>query len=235
MIKLPLKTLFILILIIVQTIDSSAQSITYRRVNKEFYDNTPIHFGFSFGFPSIKLYNNQISIPKTGGIYKLSSPNNLGIQIGGTMTYILNDQWDLKSGLNVALYDRVLEYYDSTKLTSKFNPFYGVNPFTGIELPLLIKLKSKRRYNNSAYAYFGIKYSKAVSVKKSISKLDLRSNDLSIEYGIGFDQFFKYFKFSPEIRFSHGLFNQFKGTEPALGIEPPVLTNNSVGLVINFE
>ncbi|MFM1912413.1 MAG: hypothetical protein RIR51_251 [Bacteroidota bacterium] len=235
MIKLPLKTLLILILIIVHTIDSSAQSIRYKKIYKEFYSETPIHYGFSFGFPSIKLFNNQISLPTTGGIYKLSSPNNLGIQIGGTLTYILNQQWDIKSGLNVALYDRVLEYYDSTKVKTQFNPFYGVNPFTGIEIPLLFKLKSKRRYNNSAYAYFGIKYSKAVSVKKSISKLDLKSNDLSIEYGIGFDQFFQYFKFSPEIRFSHGLLNQFKGTDPALGIEPPVLTNNSVGLVLNFE
>lgn len=232
MIKLPLKSLFILTLIFVFTIDSRAQSIRYKKIYREFYNDTPIHYGFAFGFPSIKLFNNQISLPSKGGIYKLNSPNNLGLQIGGTLTYILNQQWDIKSGLNVALYDRVLEYYDSINVKTQFN---GVNPFTGLEIPLLIKLKSKRRYNNSAYAYFGMKYSKAVSVKKSISKLDLKSYDLSIEYGIGFDQFFQYFKLSPEIRFSHGLINQFIGTDPALGIETPRLTNNSVGLILNFE
>jgi hypothetical protein len=35
----------------------------------------------------------------------------------------------------------------------------------------------------------------------------LKGTDLALEMGLGFDLYFRYFKFSPEIRFSHGMMN----------------------------
>ena len=45
------------------------------------------------------------------------------------------------------------------------------------------------------------------------SKLSTGTMDFAIEYGIGFEQFFEFFKFAPELRFSHGLVNLYN---PAL-------------------
>jgi hypothetical protein len=35
--------------------------------------------------------------------------------------------------------------------------------------------------------------------------LSVASSDLAIEYGVGLDLFYPFFKFAPELRFSHGL------------------------------
>lgn len=211
-----------------------AQDIKYRRINKEFYDQSLIHFGFLFGFPSYNLFNNEIS-PNTKNPYILESPKRLGLQIGGTVTYTFNPHWDLKTGLNVALYDRTLNYYaDPTNPTMK--DISSSNAFTGIEIPIFVKFKSLRRYNNRAYMLAGLKYTKSVNLKKSSYTLDLKGYDFSLEYGIGFDQFFRFFKLSPELRFSQGFINIFNKTNPPLPIPiQPKLNSNSVALILNFE
>ena len=38
----------------------------------------------------------------------------------------------------------------------------------------------------------------------------LKGSDVALEMGMGFDLYFKFFKFSPEIRFSHGLMNLYQ-------------------------
>lgn len=236
--KLTLMKLFVILFIFGINQDSLAQKISYRRVNKEFYDNTDFHFGFLFGFNYFSLFNHQTTVPSAPFKPTLLASKNSkypsGLQIGGTVSYILSDLWEIKSGLNVALYERGLIYQD---VQSNGNKIELNSNFTGIELPLLFKLKSKRRFNNRAYIYAGMKWMNAVNLKKSSSEnLQLKGHDFTVEYGIGLDQFFRYFKFSPELRISQGLVNQYVGnTQSGVLINPNRLTSNSIALILNFE
>jgi hypothetical protein len=70
--------------------------------------------------------------------------------------------------------------------------------------------------------------------------LQLNSYDLTLEYGVGLDMFYPYFKFAPEIRYSRGLanlhqpyYNADAGTIYNNSLQK--LTTNTITLYLNFE
>jgi len=86
------------------------------------------------------------------------------------------------------------------------------------------------------YVMGGLKLGIEANVKKKSTALSANTADLSLEYGFGLEQYFQFFKFTPEIRFSHGLMNLY--------VPPSVagpygklndIRSHTVTLVINFE
>jgi len=107
------------------------------------------------------------------------------------------------------------------------------------ELPLMLKYKSERRGNVRMYIFGGIRYAVETNAvnRKNRTQFTTRNNDFSIEYGTGIEFFREYFKFSPELHFSHGIVNLINpvtavGTTIA-GIDK--LTTHTVTLYISFE
>ncbi len=45
---------------------------------------------------------------------------------------------------------------------------------------------------------------------KIFKNQSMRSNDLMLEYGMGLEFFREYFKVTPELHFSHGIFNMIR-------------------------
>nr|WP_185816896.1 porin family protein [Hymenobacter metallilatus] len=83
---------------------------------------------------------------------------------------------------------------------------------TQLDLPLLFKLKSERRRNSRVYIIGGIKPSFTIGGRKKETTqtlLEAGRSDVALEYGVGMDLFYPFFKFSPELRFSHGLTNLY--------------------------
>ena len=208
-----------------------AQQKKYVRVFHEFYDEKPLHFGFLFGFGSSN-YNLSTRTVLPKGTY-LYSPRNFGFQIGGLANYAINPHWELKSGVNIALYDRQLSLDADDDV-----PEVLTRESTWLEIPALIKYRSIRRKNHRVYMIGGLKFGIEANVKKKSSALTTNMADLSLEYGFGFEQFFQFFKFTPEIRFSHGLVNMYAA--PGTSGNPwyrdvNTLKTHTVSLIINFE
>lgn len=211
-----------------------AQGTVYKRIYQENYDAKPLHFGFLFGFNS-----TNFSLQSQAAGYGLVSPRNFGFQIGGTASYAIHKHFTVKSGLNVALYERKVQYF--------LNP--GQNPAeqnylresTWLELPLLVKFKSERRGNHRVFLVGGLKMGIEANQRRlrtlGSSLMDTKLMDLSLEYGFGLDKHFEFFNFSPEIRFSHGLFNAFNPSASTALINPyqPRIFSHSVSLILNFE
>ena len=88
------------------------------------------------------------------------------------------------------------------------------------------------------YMIAGIKPSVEVGSKKGEIQDDrLRSTtfDFSVEYGFGFDLYYPLFKFSPEVRFSHG-FSNLRNVDPntySKSIEK--MYTHTVTFYFNFE
>ncbi len=208
-----------------------AQQKKYVRVFHEYYDEKPLHFGFLFGFVSSD-FNVSTNTEFPGGTY-LYSPRNFGFQIGGLANYSLNPHWEVKSGVNIALYDRQLSLDAGSTV-----PEVLTRESTWLEIPALIKYRSIRRKNHRVYMIGGLKFGVEANVKKKSSALTTNTADLSLEYGFGLEQFFQFFKFTPEIRFSHGLVNMY--SDPGRAGSPWYknvnnLKTHTVSLIINFE
>ncbi|MET3129619.1 hypothetical protein ABID42_004745 [Arcicella rosea] len=208
--KVILSCLFFGICSVGTSIDANAQNYNYKRIYDEYYDDKLVHFGFLFGFGSSRFnvyHSSNFQAPGDTAI-TIVSPGNFSFQVGGLVNLKLNDRFDLKSGINIALYGRQLNYRFTN--SPDFPP--ELRESTWLEIPILLKYKSMRRGNSRMYVDAGVKIGLETNVRKNANntrKLDTRTSDLSLEYGIGFEQFFKYFKFTPELRFSHGLTNLF--------------------------
>jgi hypothetical protein len=109
---------------------------------------------------------------------------------------------------------------------------------TQLELPLLLKYQSNRRRNTRVYAIAGLKPSFAVTQRQNvpaINQLTINRSDLMLEYGVGLDLFYPYFKFGPELRFSHGLRNILVPQNNTYSNSLQSLRTNTVTLYLNIE
>jgi hypothetical protein len=252
-----LKKFIVLILLIAITNPLFAQKGKYKRTYHEYYDSRPLHFGFLFGLAG----SNYNYISTNNHLDEILSPKYFGFQIGGIVNYALNQHIELKSGINVALFERHINY--NTSVVTLTNPFNdkietkNLNFFresTWLEIPVVVKLRSLRRKNNRFFMVAGIKF----GVESNSREADNRPNspdpnsteynhtifakkaDLTLEYGLGFEHFFQFFKFSPEIRFSHGIFNMYQSPTTSDPVADKLrqitqLNTHTVSLILNFE
>ena len=109
---------------------------------------------------------------------------------------------------------------------------------TQIDFPLLFKLKSERRRNSRVYIIGGVKPSFTIGGRKKDGELTLLEagrSDFAIEYGVGMDLFYPFFKFSPELRFSHGLTNLYvPGNTDVYSRSLQSMKSNTVTLYLNI-
>jgi hypothetical protein len=109
---------------------------------------------------------------------------------------------------------------------------------TQLELPLLLKYQSDRRRNTRVYMIAGLKPSFTVTQRQNtpaINHLLVTGSDLLLEYGVGLDLFYPYFKFAPELRFSHGLRNILDPRNDTYSNSLQSLRTNTVTLYFNIE
>ncbi|GAB2968151.1 hypothetical protein GCM10027048_43730 [Hymenobacter coalescens] len=109
---------------------------------------------------------------------------------------------------------------------------------TQLDLPLLFKFKSERRRNTRVYMVGGVRPSFNVGNRKKDperSQLQVGGSDFAIEYGVGLDLFYPFFKFAPELRFSHGLTNLSQSANDVYSQSFQRIRSNTVTLYLTFE
>ncbi|NVO32046.1 type IX secretion/gliding motility protein PorT/SprT [Hymenobacter lapidiphilus] len=109
---------------------------------------------------------------------------------------------------------------------------------TQVDFPLLFKLKSQRRRNTRVYLVAGVKPSLNMGGRRKdpeVNLLQAADSDFAIEYGIGLDLFYPFFKFSPELRFSNGLKNLYvPSTNDVYSRSLQSMKSNTVTLYLNI-
>lgn len=222
----------VLLLGLCPLIPSQAQTMQYFRKNLEYYDDKPIHFGYLMGLPLTRfhfVHGDDFLTQDTTS--RITSPRTAGFRMGFVVNAYLNEHWDIRTTPTVALYDRVLEYEYAGGTKRK-----ELREATWFEIPLLLKYKSQRRKNSRMYMIGGVTLGLETNVRRRLQqgsdRLNAKSVDLSIDYGFGFEQFLAYTKFSPEIRFSHGIVNLNQNTA---GSSIRRLTSHTVSIYFMFE
>jgi hypothetical protein len=175
--------------------------------NESWYDEKPIHFGFSLGTNAMdfNITPSQLHL-KTDSLYPEVSHLYPGINIQIVTDLRPGKHADIRFLPGVSFGQRIIRYYKNQvlyngqqKLESSF-----------LEFPLLLKLKGDRLNNVRPYVVTGINYRYDLAAKKDFDEdkpvyIRIKKPDLYYEVGGGIDFYLPYFKFSVELKMSNGL------------------------------
>ena len=184
----------------------------YVQIHDEYYDTKPIHFGFMISHASTNflLGASPKNLSNVAPLLALnaSSPKTSGFQIGGTVNYAYDKHYEVRSGINIALYERQIQFNEITPTGANPTKSY-FRESTWLEVPVNLKYRSLRRKNHRIYMLGGFKFGIEANVKRTGEQIQAKTTDVSLEYGFGFEKFYKFFKFNPELKFSHGINNLY--------------------------
>lgn len=211
---------------------STAQCQYTSKTNLPHYDDKFIHYGFTLGLgtsrftPTLSKYYLGLDTASAIG------PNTTMATIGFVVNFRLDGFWDFRVLPTVAFYQRSVKYKFGNASSNQ------ITESTFIELPLLFKYKSQRRQNMRMFVVGGLKPGIEAGAKKKEKKdTELRTQniDLSIDYGFGFDIYYPFFVFSPELRFSHGLLNMLVKDPNPYSQSLNRVSTHSVTLYLHFN
>jgi len=175
--------------------------------NESWYDDKPLHFGFSLGFntmdfniiPSQQYY-------QTDSLYPEVSKLNPGINIQIITNMRVSDHLDVRFLPGVSFGQRVIRFYKSRVLVNEQQKLES----SFLEFPLMLKYKGDRMNNVRPYVIGGLSYSNDLAGKKEFDDakpiyLRIKRPDIYYELGAGLDFYLTYFKLSVELKMSNGL------------------------------
>jgi hypothetical protein len=205
------------------------------KINDPNYDKRRLHYGFLVGIHSAayKLRYSRKFLDSASTPMAINPRFTAGFSLGFIVSYSVGEYFDLRLLPSVGFYDYdlSLEYMDPAKnrITSASKTF--------VEFSALVKYRSVRRKNHRFYIVGGFKPGIEVTPKTDEyikDELDVENTNLSVEYGVGVDIYYPLFKFSPEIRFSHGLNDMIAiPNDVSRGIKK--LTTHSISINLIFQ
>jgi len=175
------------------------------------YDFKKIHFGFTLGINSLNFnINKNKNFLENDTLLSTLSEDQKGFNLGIVSNLRLGRYTDLRFIPTLVFGERILNY--------KFNETSNLNlndkriESTLIDFPISFKYKSERYNNFRTYVICGVKYSLDIASQSEIDDegqelVKLNNHDLMLEGGFGIDFYLQYFKFSPQIKISHGIIN----------------------------
>lgn len=206
------------------------------------YESRKLRWGFSLGLNTSwyqmehsTSYVERIQDPSQA--YSANVRNGIGFNVNFISTYRLASNFLVRFQPGVGYHSRLIDYKGNLSPTStEPKVVQQINTFSA-EVPLLVKYESLRRGNTQMYFVGGIKPSIVVGGQKNGNPdiLQVGDSDFSIEYGVGLDLFYPFFKFSPELRYSRGITNVHKPFDSIYNNSIQRLSTNTITLYLNFE
>ncbi len=210
--------------------------------NKPDYDFKTVHYGFYLALPLTKYnlehsqeYADQLSFSSHMTVNAKTTP---GFYTGLVLNVGLAEYLDARFVPGVGFYGRTIEYANVVQEGGERKDVNVTLSSTVVELPVLLKYKAKRRTNYRMYMVGGVKPGIDLSSRKTDqpgSELRTEKFDLALEYGVGLDIFYPFFKFAPEVRFSHGLLNQHIPDDNIYSSSLQRMTNHNISFILFFE
>lgn len=210
---------------------SAVAQVNYHELGKK-----TLYYGISLGMNAgdLNVKRKQIS-SLNDSIAFIDSKIGPGFNIGIIGNWQFSKYFDLRLIPSLVFTERNLIYTH----TNGFEEVKNV-PSIYISAPLLLRIKSEPIQDFRFYVVGGFRYDYDMASKKgnfiNPEEIKLERNDLSLEYGLGFQIFFPYFILAPEFKMSHSLFN-IKSSEQSQRNNDLVdrLLQRTFTILINFE
>ncbi len=210
-------------------------------MNLQNYDNRVIHFGFLLGVNladfRIKYNSNYFGVDT---VLTIQSKRESGFNLGIISDLRIGEYFNMRFVPTLSFSARTLQYVilENNVLVPRDKQVESVF----LDFPLLFKYKSERAGNFRAYLIGGGKYSMDMASQKDVNStlvkdilVKIDDTDFLVVFGIGFDLYLTYFKFSPEITYSFGLKNLLVQENNILTKPIDRLTSKIIQISFNFE
>lgn len=182
-----------------------------REQNRPNHDDWPYYFGLSISYNHSYLHpSKHPKFLQDDSVLVAEPGSSGGIALGLLGTLQLSPRFSLRA--NPQLIIGGAKYFSYTLgYPSAFEePVQKVTlPSTIVSFPFQVKFNSDRIGNFRTYLLGGVKYdidlSSNSSARNAEDMVKLKAADYGVEAGIGFNFYFPFVTFSPEIKFSNGL------------------------------
>ena len=203
-------------------------------LNNPIYDNQPYHFGFILGISNTQFqitYNDVFT--EQNSFDQIFSKYEPGFNVGIIMDLRLGNNLNLRLTPSFNFLDHKIYFIkNNTEIIEPKNT--GVSNF---ELPLYLKYRSDRINNGRVYILLGSNFILDLSNEENSSQtnLDFKQTNYTADIGFGIDMYFAYFKFSPEIKYSHGLRNMLNNQSNEISNQIKKLSTRAILVSLTFE
>jgi len=204
------------------------------RQNLPGHDLKPMHYGLflALNVSRFQLQHSPYYVNQQKDSLLVNPRFGPGFMGGFVINRRLTNFIDARFVPGVAFYSRSVEFdVNNQAITQEM-------PSIAMEFPLQFKFKSLRRGNVRMYFVGGVKGTTDFGNKKKgtvSNELEFSNQDVAVEYGVGLELFYPYFKFAPELRFSNGLINRYSGSQNPYSLSTQSLRSNTITLYFNFE
>jgi hypothetical protein len=205
-----LRSLFILIFIFCV---SAVYAQKPKVKNFPNYDDRPIHFGFTVGLNTMDYsvrpanYNER---PDTFGLIADVLNPQPGFHVQMVSSFKITEYITFRCLPGLSFGQRELNFNSRFGNTEKNHSMILESSY--IEVPCLIKYRSKRVNNYGAYLIGGVNFRYDIAANKEYPEsadvyMKVKPFDIAYEAGMGLDFYLPFFKFAVELKMSTGIFD----------------------------
>ena len=214
-----MKTLRIILAFLLLTAAGGLQARTFndKVLNRPYADMRKWHLGFSVGmYVSVIRFTHNGFITPEGQQWRLDQPGyQPGFCVNGLFDLRLNNYFSVRFTPGMYFGSRDVRMVDvDGDLTERQNL-----KSTFVVLPIELKYSAMRWRNARPYLVGGVMPAFDVGKKRS-DFLQLKSSDIYLTVGFGFDFYLPYFKLVPELKFCFGLSDVLVHDRPDLIDDP---------------
>lgn len=200
------KIVFLLAFFICSMAYGQKKPVTLHRLKS---DDSFLKYGFFLGYHQnyygIK-YSDAFASVDYDNLSSIVAQKNSGFNLGFMVNFRLADQITLRFvPVKIALYQQIVNYNMTDGTVDE-----QLIESTRIEPGIFVKYRSIRRDNLRMYVIAGASASVRSGKAEEFTttdRLEIRKGDIKLEIGVGLENYFEFFKFAPEIRYSRGLMN----------------------------
>ncbi len=201
--KIKILNTFILFIILNFSLFAQTQKILFQGN----YDYKKIHFGMALDFGAYNLYSDfNDNFFSNNNLLSVETKNDPCFGLSFLIPDLrINNNINYRHIITVKTIQRNIHYRfkDSQDIIQKVESWF-------LESGHYIKFRGDRINNSRIYIFSGPNFGIDMASEKDVKNQNifkLNRLNVSLEIGFGYDFYFEYFKFAPQIKYSYGLRN----------------------------
>ena len=205
----------IAVLLLIGFIVSNSAYSQYKEQNRPNHDQYPYYFGMSISYNHSYLHPSKHPTFLQNDSVLVAEPGSSGgIALGLLGTLQVSPRFSFRANPQLIIGGAKYFSYDLKYPDRNFDESATVKktlPSTIVSFPFQVKFNSDRIGNFRTYLLTGVKYdidlSSNSAARNAEDLVKLKRSDYGVEAGIGFNFYFPFVTFSPELKISNGLSN----------------------------
>jgi hypothetical protein len=187
----------------------------YKELNRPNHDQYPYYFGMSISYNHSYLHpSKHPTFLQNDSILAVEPGSSGGIALGLLGTLQLSPRFSVRANPQLIIGGAKYFSYDLKYPDASYGESGTVKktlPSTIVSFPFQVKFNSDRIGNFRTYLIGGVKMDMDLASNSAARNAEdlvkLKKNDFGVEAGIGFNFYFPFVTFSPELKISNGLSN----------------------------